>query len=765
MDWSLSPIFGSFTIVLLFLVAFLLLLTLLNESGRVTRWQSVSLWTLRLMTCLVLLLFLLKPGITFTRQSTPTGTIAILMDESSSMQLASGDGKRNRWEVQRDTANRIWNDREALGSGNRWQTYLYGKNLRGLGTTDESPSLTVPEEAKEPLTDIGGPLSQLLSMNLESPLSAVIWMGDGAQTVTPAMTDPLSVSRKLLQIDVPMYLVGIGPRAQSENSRDLSITGIAEQMDVFTKNQFNLIGSLRCRGVANRAVAVRLYLKGDANKTTELTRVILNPTRDDETIPFQLGLIAPDPGAYELLVRADPVAGEITEQNNQQTSYLNVRKGGARVLFLEGEARFEMKFVRNSIAESKDFTLATRPIRKPPVQNWPIDLSEQLSGEAYDCIILGDVDFRAIDAAGADLIADQVNKGAGLITLGGYHSYAPGGWGESGAFRDLLPVVMGNAPRQALDGKVDTRSQIDGPIKVNVVGNPEMLRIDESGGMAVWSELNPLLGANRWAGLKNSPGTVLLAKSDQDEPLIVAGQAGMGRVLCLAFDSTYVWVRQGKQAEHKAFWRQLIYWCMRREKMEEGMNLRMTRRRLTLGESSEVILDWNGGTDNKELPTNISLHLWSISQTLDSSAEPKDLGEVTLLKRDNKSLRSMFTGSNVAGRYEWRAQTVGSEGQKIEARLPFAVEDLSVENLQPIPDWALMEQMVNLNRDAGGRLFTADQAGEIVDAIKERQKMATETIVENQRLGDGVLDSWAAFLILGILMITQWSLRKHWNLP
>ncbi len=48
-----------------------------------------------------------------------------------------------------------------------------------------------------------------------------------------------------------------------------------------------------------------------------------------------------------------------------------------------------MKFMRSSIAESKDFTLATRPIRKPPVQNWPIDLTEQLSGAAYDCIILG----------------------------------------------------------------------------------------------------------------------------------------------------------------------------------------------------------------------------------------------------------------------------------------------------------------------------------------------------------------------------------------
>jgi hypothetical protein len=125
----------------------------------------------------------------------------------------------------------------------------------------------------------------------------------------------------------------------------------------------------------------------------------------------------------------------------------------------------------------------------------------------------------------------------------------------------------------------------------------------------------------------------------------------------------------------------------------------------------------------------------------------------------------MFAGSKTPGRYEWRAQTIGSQGQKIETKLPFVVEDLSVENLQPIPDWGLMEQMAKLNRDAGGTLVTPDQVDEIIDLIQERQKMATETIVENKRLGEGLLDSWAAFLFLGTLMIAQWTLRKRWNLP
>ena len=61
----------------------------------------------------------------------------------------------------------------------------------------------------------------------------------------------------------------------------------------------------------------------------------------------------------------------------------------------------------------------------------------QLSDGVYDCFVLGDLDYRAIDAAGAKAIADQV--GAGLVTLGGFSSYGAGGWDES-PLSEILPI-------------------------------------------------------------------------------------------------------------------------------------------------------------------------------------------------------------------------------------------------------------------------------------------------------------------------------------
>ena len=125
MDWTLEPIFGSYWMVLGAAIGLVVILSLVRETGKVTRTQSAVLWGLRLLMCVIVLLVLLKPGFTFTRQSTPRGTIAVLIDASASMQLPSGDGKMSRWESERFIWEQLWNNREAFGKDtniNRWES-------------------------------------------------------------------------------------------------------------------------------------------------------------------------------------------------------------------------------------------------------------------------------------------------------------------------------------------------------------------------------------------------------------------------------------------------------------------------------------------------------------------------------------------------------------------------------------------------------------------------------------------------------------------
>jgi glycerol kinase len=93
------------------------------------------------------------------------------------------------------------------------------------------------------------------------------------------------------------------------------------------------------------------------------------------------------------------------------------------------------------------------------------------------------------------------------------------------------------------------------------------------------------------------------------------------------------------------------------------------------------------------------------------------------------------------------------------------VIDQSAESMQPMPDWQLLGQMAKLNASAGGTLVAPEQSDEIVRQILDRRKQSTQTAVENRRLGDGTLDTWTAFVLLAMIMICQWLLRKKWNLP
>jgi hypothetical protein len=768
-DLTLDPVFGSFVLVFLVAIGFAFLLFALRDSSSVTRWRGALLWLLRLALCFVLILCLLRPGVTFTKTQSPRGTVAVMLDASASMRLASGEAKQTRWQIAMGVWDTLWRSRSELGKEIVLVPFLYDSKTQRLGSFNSDPAAAPPVFPLQPsgsTTDIGGTLNQVVSESFDSPLTAVVWLGDGAQTQTPAVIDPQQVARQLARLDIPMYLVGIGPRGDSENARDVSVEGVPEQLDVYTKNQIYVRGMVKCRGVANRDIPIILWMVDRDGVARIAERTMVRPSKSEQSLPFQIPLVAPEAGSYELVVRAEPIEGEVVQENNEAVTYLNVRGGGARILYIEGEPRTEAKFIANALMESQDLQVDRLWIAKEPIQKWPIDLSKRLSQGVYDCFILGDLDLDAVGVAGSKLIADQVAQGSGLITLGGYHAYNAGGWDRS-ALVDILPIQMLAGARQPNNESIELRNHYPGPIRVVPRIADKLLQIGAPGGdlANAWGELKPLLGANRWEGVKNLPGVKILAAGNGGQPLIVTGTTQKGRVISLAFDSTYQWMRQGKVDEFKQFWRQLVLWGLRREVVEEGMRLSMSQRRLYLQQNAEIQMSWNPGTDDAPMPANISLTLWRLGLPAEGQLREEQIGQFDLRKRDAASMNLRWAGANQSGRYEWRATANGSKGQTIEARLPFVIMDQSLESMQPLPDWQLISQLAKLNSDAGGELILPEQAEEVIRRLVERRRQATDTQVENHRLGDTAIDSWLMFVLLAGILISQWILRKRWGLP
>ena len=267
------------------------------------------------------------------------------------------------------------------------------------------------------------------------------------------------------------------------------------------------------------------------------------------------------PGERKLTVEVVEQPGELVTTNNRVSTFVNVLKGGLRVLYLEGfPPRVEQNFLRRALDASPDINVDTFTIDRRRPETRPADLGERLQPGRYEAYILGDLDSSAFEAGELQNLADTVSRGAGLIMLGGWHSFGAGGYADT-PLADVLPVRMNRLERQALDSPPRTDLHLEGPVRmtpteINLGHFTMLLGASPQENRKVWQELPPLEGANKFFGMK--PLASVLAESGKKEPLLVAHRFGGGRVMGFAGDSTWRWQMQGFGNAHKRFWRQVL---------------------------------------------------------------------------------------------------------------------------------------------------------------------------------------------------------------
>ncbi len=97
-----------------------------------------------------------------------------------------------------------------------------------------------------------------------------------------------------------------------------------------------------------------------------------------------------------------------------------------------------------------------------------------------------------------------MKQGAGLLMLGGFHTFGPGGYQDT-PLAELLPVTMDANERQRLGDPIRTDVQLTGPLKIRPakpLGERHYLMAlgDGRDRDALWDKLPPLEGANQaWA--------------------------------------------------------------------------------------------------------------------------------------------------------------------------------------------------------------------------------------------------------------------------
>ncbi|MCH5373044.1 MAG: glutamine amidotransferase, partial [Planctomycetes bacterium] len=427
-------------------------------------------------------------------------------------------------------------------------------------------------------------LHEALQRELGKRLAAVVLMGDGAQTAFDPTVEIQEAGRELDRLGYPLYAVPYGPVGDVVQARDVAVENLQDQYTVFVKNELPIRAVVRVNGYVNQTIPVELQVTMPDGASHTVGPVEVMASQDNQQVAVELRYVPPVPGRYKLTLRAAEQPGELVTKNNQLSAYLRVLEGGLKVLYLEGELRAEQKFVRRALAASADIDLDFIWIDPRLRDRWPVDLTEPLSDPTYDVFIIGDLDAAALGETNLKLLAEAVERGKGLALLGGYHSFGAGGYRDT-PLADVMPIVMDRLERQDFDAPVRQDLHLPGPIQMLPDRDHPIVRLArEEENESVWKSLPPLSGANRFVGVKDAAGTMVIARTAQNDPLLVVGEYGQGRVVAMAADSTWRWWLYGHEAEHKRFWRQMILWLVRRDDLERNeVWIKMAQRRFFPG--------------------------------------------------------------------------------------------------------------------------------------------------------------------------------------
>jgi uncharacterized membrane protein len=775
-QWSFQPILNSYTFVAVTAAALTLLLLVGPTYRRLARRQRWTLHLLRLLVIGLLTLGMLRPTHISTTTRPQTATVILLYDQSHSMQLPDASPGRSRWQAQRDTLLHSQPILQELKKTCDVRLWGYDAKLHSqVGTGDK---LELPHAPTGQTTDIGTTLNDALQREAGKHLAAVVLLGDGVQTAFQPRVEIQEAGRAAARLGCPLYTVAFGPPGDQFQARDVAVENLDDQYTVFVKNELPLHAALLVRGYVNQPIKVELLVEKPNGEGEALGPQTLTAREDGQRLPIDMSYTPPQPGRYKLTLRAADQPGELVIKNNHQSAFLRVLEGGVKLLYLEGELRAEQKFLRRSLDASPDLQVDFQWIDHRQRDRWPVDLSQPFQDSQYDVFVLGDLDATAPGPDNLKLLAAAVERGKGLLALGGYHSFGAGGYRDT-PLADVLPIVMNRFERQDFDAPVRTDLHLPGPLRMLPIrAHPAVSLAADAENAAAWKRLPPLSGANKFAEIKDAAGTVVLAESEAGQPLLVAGEYGRGRVLAMAGDSTWRWWMQGQQAAHKRFWRQTVLWLVRREDLEQNdVWVKLAQRRFYPG----ARVTFTAGVKNAAGDPITDANLTGRLAGPDELAVPRPPGETAKdalrdkstttgparelrLTRDGEHWTATLEAVTQPGDYAIEI-AAEKDGRPLgTARGEFLVFDQDVELANPAADHDQLARLAALTKEAGGRTLVPEQLPSLLQELRDRTPEMEIAVQVKWQLADTARDAWLFFLGAVFLLSGEWFLRKKWGL-
>lgn len=759
--WSLDPVGGNLPVVLALVLGLLGLLALGPPRGKTNPRRRAVLGVLRAAVVAMVLTAMLRPTLVYTEMKRQAATLVVLCDKSRSMTVPDGIGGKTRYDSLREALDEARPALRALGRDFELKAYAFDGRIEPVEVADGR--LALPETPDGDQTAIGASLQDVLAREAGKRFLGVVLLSDGAQQARPPRDEPAQTAAARYQaLGVKLYTFPLGQSRGPGQAQDVRLTDLRSNPTVFEKTELSVSADLHVDGFVHRTIPVTLLFETSPGEMEEVARRDVEVKALAERVPIDLAYVPEKAGDYKLTLRAEPQPGELVTTNNELSTFVRVLKGGLNVLYLEGDFRVESKFLLRALEASPNIRVDFFRIRRDPavpLEQGPrtafvrppgLDLAEAFKPGKYDVYVLGDLDSAAFSPEELKQLADVVSKRAGLIMLGGFHSFGPGGYGQT-PLAAAVPVRMDRFDRQRFDEKVRDDVHLPGPVRmrptaVGQVRSPMSLGAGPEANNAAWAALPPLEGINRLGS--PAPGALVLAADDAGHPILVSHHFGAGRVMAFAADSTWRWWMRGFEAQHKRFWRQVVLWLAQADEADESdLWVKLQPRRYAPGQRVEFAV---GANDPAGEPIR-EAHFRAEAVLPDGRSE-----EVQLVAGE-AGLTGTFRGAETPGDYTIRvfATLPGPSEAQTTARFVVFQQDLELDNAAA--DVGAMEGLAAVT---GGESLAPEQLPELLDRLL--QESAVLEVEQVRKLT--FWDTWPFFLVFVATLGVEWYLRKRWGL-
>ena len=696
------------------------------------------LTAVRLISLAVLAFCLMRPILVLSSVVPQQNFLGVLIDDSRSMQISDRDEIARLQFVE---------DQFSTPEGDLRSALNERFSLRFFGFSTETDRLDVVNELdyNGTRTNLGQALGRAHDELSGVPLSGLVVITDGADNAEGGLGESLL---PIQAAGVPVFTVGLG---REEFERDIQLGRVETPRRVLKGASLVTDLVVTHRGYRGETVTVQAEDEGRIVGSEEVELA-----GDGEPQTVRLRFTAGEEGPRLFTFRVSPQPGEMVTQNNVRDALVVVEDREEKLLYFEGEPRFEVKFLRRAVADDENLHVSIlQRTAENKFMRLDVEGPDDLVGGfprtraelyKYSGIILGSIEANYFTPDQLRMIADFVNhRGGGLLMLGSNRSFVQGGYAGT-PVADILPVVL-DETRSDGDESFFVEVGVE-PTRAGAAHAATQIAETEDASAARWRELPPITIVNPITEVK--PGATTLLTSDttngNEELVVLAFQRyGAGKVLAFPVQDSWMWQMHADIAvddmTHETYWRRMLRWLVDGVPDQVVVNLPQDR----VQPEETVPLFAAVGDANFEELNNSSV----VASVTDPNGEFTDLSMEWTAENDGE-YRTSFTPT-AEGFYEVHVEAMSGDEVIGEDTAYIQVSPSDAEFYDSTMRTPLLERVAE---ETGGRFYTPETVASLPEDIQ--YVGGGVTVVEEHDLWDMP----ALLFLLGTLVLGEWGYRR-----